>query len=1087
MRPSTLRLRRGLLDLAHALYRGRVPLGDMRLLPLGTAIAPAETPIPPADVAGWRPIDVGDRWGGADENAWFHAEARVPASWIERLSDNHAVVLRWLLGVGREDNFGWPEGLLYVRGRLQQGINRHHPDVLLRDEDVRAGHIAFDVRAWSGMLASDHRIEYAEIALLDRRVEALYTLLAEGADVVDALPADGALAPALAAALYDAYDAVRLQEVETADFERQVEHALTALRTRLAELRARYDASARPVVTAIGHGHLDVAWLWQTRHTREKAARTFGIATALMDRYPEYVFLHTTPQVFAWLEADYPELFTRVRERVSEGRFEAGGAMWLESDCNLVSGESLVRQIVYGQRYLRETFGREYDALWLPDAFGYTAALPQILLRAGIPLFMTTKMSWSDTNRIPADTFRWRGLDGSEILAHFITTPSLSLNPLFAKMDTYNGAMSVAAMMGLWERYRQKDMNEEVLLSYGYGDGGAGPTRQHLEAARALRELPGLPELRLGRADEYFHRLRERVWHNPSLPTWDGELYLEYHRGTYTTQAELKRAHRQNEARLLLAEALDAWQWMLMPGATRDRRHALDDAWRTLLLHEFHDILPGSSIGPVYADARIAMSELAEMLEALIAEAASAIAAHITGVGASQVVLNPSPCTQAGLLEAPMPAHGERYVAQYEGGEQVALDAQATIRGDGVLLEAPEVPGRTMLAIRTMHSDASPEHRRHVSEPARAGDRWLENAFFRLEFDGRGDIRSFVDKRIESGRELVAPGQAFNRLQAFDDRPANFDAWDIDQGYEAKPLPVSDSEIVVEETGPLRATLRVIRTVGASTITQRVSLYRRTPRVDFRTTLDWHEQHVLLKAAFPLDLRSRTATSSVQFGAVERSTHRNTSWDAAQFETVAHQWVDLSEGNYGVSLLNDGRYGHDVRDNVIRISLLRSPTRPDPHADQGEHEVTYSLYPHSGDWRTGGTVEAAYAVNRPLRLVPANGGLPPAGGGDKAWLVRAAPMGVVVESVKRAADGDGVMVRVYESRGNRCSARLEFAGPATSIVECDLLERPLGEGASPAYALWQESCVASHDAPQRDDDGWTFALRPYEIRTFRIR
>lgn len=1091
MPPSMLRLRRGLLDLAPAMYRARIPLSDMRIFPLGTAISPAESPIPATGAAGWRAIAVGDRWGGADENAWFHASAEVPAAWREQLGETRAVALRWLLGVGSEDYFGWPEGLLYVNGRVQQGINRHHPDVLLRDEDARTVHLMLDVRAWSGMLACDHRIEYAEVALLDRWIEALYHLLAQGTELVEALDSnsDGALASALAAALYAAYDALPLQEVATPAFEHAAVDVLTTLRARLAELRTRYDAPGKPIVTAVGHGHLDVAWLWQTRHTREKTARTFGIATALMERYPEYHFLHTTPQVYAWLEVDYPELYARVRERVREGRFEAAGAMWVESDCNLVSGEALVRQIVYGQRYLRETFGREYDALWLPDAFGYTAALPQIMLRAGIPVFMTTKMSWSDTNRMPADTFRWRGLDGSEVLVHFITTPTFSLNPLFAKMDTYNGAMSVAAVMGLWERYRQKDVYGEVLLAYGHGDGGAGPTRQHLEAARAMRELPGLPELRLGRADEYFRRLRERVWSNPALPAWDGELYLEYHRGTYTTRAHLKRAHRQNEARLLLAEMLDAWQWALVPERTPDRRQMLDDAWRVLLLHEFHDILPGSSIGPVYADAQVAMDGLKDTLDVVIAEAALAVGGHI-GVGGDHLLaLNPAPFARTGLLEAPSPPASQRY-AYARDGEEVVFPAQAAHDGSAtVLLEMQELPAHSITGMRLVNGAEEDGAGESVAKAARADEHWLENQFFRIELDAKGEISSCVDKRVEGGRELVASGQTLNRLEAFDDRPAHFDAWDIDLGYEDKPIPIGQARVEVEETGPLRATLRITRAVGASTITQRVSVYRSIMRVDFRTTIDWHERHVLLKAAFPLDLRARTATANVQFGAIERATHRNTSWEQARFEMVAHQWVDVSEGDYGVSLLNDGRYGHDVHDNVIRITLLRSPTYPDPEADQGVHEVTYSLYPHAGDWRTGGTVAAGYALNRPLSavLLDAGGHREGAHNGDAVHLLHAEPANVVVEAVKRAADGDGLIVRVYESQGNRARAHIRCTRRVASIKECDLLERPLREGQSAAYALWHASRAASRDEPQLQDDGWTFVLRPFEIRTFRVR
>src|SRR6185437_16048637 len=437
MRPSMQRLRRALIELAPRMYTESRLLRNLRMLDIGSNVDPGEMPIPPGDSGDWIPVRPGSRWGGHDRNAWFHAVIETPDIWLGQLDEGErAVVLRLLLGRGGE--FGWPEGLLYVNGRLQQGINRHHPDVLLRSDDVSGGELTFDVRAWSGMLPDDHRIESAEIALLDRPTERFYHLLGAGADLVDTLDERDPLCYALASALDAAYDTVNLSPV---GFYPSVRVAVAQLEADLRELSLRYHPVSRRVVTAVGHGHLDVAWLWQTRHTREKAARTFSIATALMESYPEYVFLHTTPQVYAWLKDDYPALYERVRSRVEEGRFEAAGAMWVESDCNLVSGESLVRQIHYGQRFLREEFGREYTALWLPDAFGYSAALPQIMLRAGIPVFMTTKMSWSETNRIPADTFHWRGLDGSDVLAHFITTPSDHPGPPMNVADTYNGTM----------------------------------------------------------------------------------------------------------------------------------------------------------------------------------------------------------------------------------------------------------------------------------------------------------------------------------------------------------------------------------------------------------------------------------------------------------------------------------------------------------------------------------------------------------------------------------------------------------------------------------------------------------------------
>jgi alpha-mannosidase len=1036
----------------------------------------------------------------------------VPSAWNEALRQGHAFALRLNLGDGHD--FGWPEGLLYLNGQLRQGINRHHPDVLLTEADARARELEIVVRAWSGMTNEEHQVARAELALLDRECEALSHLLTMGIATVAALAEDDPLRYALGAALEEAYNVLDLRRPDSPAYADSAHRALVGLRQRLAVLRQQFAPAQRPVVTAIGHGHLDVAWLWQTRHTREKTARTFGIATALMEQYPEYVFLHTTPQVYAWLKQDYPELYARVRERVAEGRFEAAGAMWLESDCNLVSGEALVRQIMYGQRFLREELGQTCDVLWLPDAFGYTAALPQIMLKSGLRTFMTTKLSWSETNRIPADTFRWRGLDGSEVLAHFITTPSLVPVPPLDRTDTYNGVLTVPAVLGVWQRYREKAHNQDLLLAFGFGDGGAGPNRQQIEQARALQLLPGLPEVRFGRADAYFARLRERVWDAPDLPVWDGELYLEYHRGTYTTQAWLKRAHRQNEARLLLAELLDAWRWARDPQGAPDVRAQLDDAWRALLLHEFHDILPGSSIGEVYADAREAMAALEARLEGMIADGLRAIAPAGRLPEGAWLVFNPSPWARGALVELPatseMP-HGWGYGDARI--QQPVVTQTSTRSGEpSLLVEVPELPGysyrfllpgaglagstaagSTAAGSTAAGSTAAPLP---VESAARAAARTLENEFLRVELNDAGEIVSLVDRRIPGGRELVPPGAVANELQLFDDRPRHFDAWDIDAGYERKRYPLGEASLAVVEAGPLRATLRVTRHVQESTITQDISLCHGKARVDIASRIDWHEHHLLLKAAFPFDLRTTQASYEVAYGAVERPTHRNTSWEQARLEVPAHRWADLSEAGYGVSLLNDGRYGHDVRDTVLRLSLLRSPTSPDPSADQGLHEVTYSLFPHRGDWRSGGTVAEAYALNRVVRALPVtaemrtDGRDRPAAAAPTHGLFAAEPANVVVEAVKRAEDGESLIVRLVELHGARVLAHVRAAYPLAEVAETDLLERPLRADGSPAFADWQASRNASHGAPTLDPDdraGWTCQLRPFEVRTLRVR
>lgn len=1094
MRPSMQRLRRALIELSPRVYAESRLLRNLRMLDLGSGIDPRETPIPSSDSGDWVSVHTGSRWGGHDRTTWFHAAIETPDAWLAQLAEGErAVVLRLLLGQGSE--FGWPEGLLYVNGRLQQGINRHHADVLLRADDIHRGELTFDVRAWSGMLPDDHRIELAEIALLDRPTERVYHLLRAGADLVDTLDEGDPLCYALASALDAAYDTVNLSP---AGFYPSIRVAVAQLETDLHELSQLYQPASRPVVTAIGHGHLDVAWLWQTRHTREKAARTFSIATALMDAYPEYVFLHTTPQVFAWLKDDNPALYQRVRSRIEEGRFEAAGAMWVESDCNLVSGESLVRQIQYGQRFLREEFGREYAALWLPDAFGYSAALPQIMLRAGIPVFMTTKLSWSETNRIPADTFHWRGIDGSTVLAHFITTPTLGAPALFANMDTYNGSLNVEAVRGVWERYRQKALNGETLLAFGHGDGGAGPTRQHLEQARAIQQLPGMPELRLGRADEYFERLLVAVDKNPDMPYWDGDLYLEYHRGTYTTQSWLKRMHRQLEGALLLAEWLDAWSWSLDPTQALDHREMLDDAWRTLLMHEFHDILPGSSIATVYWDARLALTELAGKLLHFTIASLERLVGEVPRDAI--VALNPSPFGRTELLALPDPGDGSH---PHTAGMRLPAQRVAADNAPTLLVELPDIPGRGLLAIEWASGPMEPFGMLPEPQPqdVKAGEDgagiWLKNAFVTMRLNEAGEIVSLRDHRAAGGdgREVIPTGERANVLTAYEDLPREFDAWDIDAYYVRKPYPLETVAVSLVERGPLRAVAQVERRFRTSTLTQRIVLYRANPRIDFETHIDWHEQHVLLKAGFGLNIRATHATCETQYGSIERPIDRNTSWERARFEVPAHRWIDLSEGNYGVSLLNDGRYGHDLSDRHLGLTLLRSPTFPDPQADQGAHDVTYSLYPHLGDWRSGGTVAAAYALNRPLVTLTAAQDSAGAGGDHEgpgmqlptATMFTVNLDNVVIEAIKRSQDGQGIVVRLYEAFGNRKYATIHSALPIADVVECDLLERPLAPETSPAHALWVASSVASHDAPEVDGQGWSCLFGPFELRTFLVR
>jgi alpha-mannosidase len=496
----------------------------------------------------------------------------------------------------------------------------------------------------------------------------------------------------------------------------------------------------------------------------------------------------------------------------------------------------------------------------------------------------------------------------------------------------------------------------------------------------------------------------------------------------------------------------------------------------------------------VYEDARAALADLAERLDAVIASAVMGIGTVTQTSYAGDMdehghmLFNPAPHARDALVKLPAPAAGQVYTVATESGWQ-AIAVQPVGTGpdgntDAVIAAVPAMPGwgfRRLVICPKKEAVPAVQY-----EPVRLHGNVLENACVRVVFADSGEIVSLVDKRVRGQRELVLPGQALNRLDAFHDRPADFDAWNIDTTFEQKRYPVEAVRVEAMECGPLRATMRVERRVLSSCVTQYISLSALSAQLDFATSIDWHDHNVLLKAAFPLDLRTRTATSDIQYGAIERPTHRNTSWDQAQFETVAHKWVDLSEAGYGVALLNDGRYGHDVHASTIRVSLLRSPTEPDPHADQGIHSVTYSLYPHPGDWRAGGVMATGYAMNRPVWHFPAGHVEARVGAASSDWLFRTDHDAAVIETVKRSVRGDRLIVRVYEAHGGRCRPTVSCSREIVAVEECDLLERPLRADTSPAHEAWLSSPVASHDAPETGERQWSFQLRPYEVRTFAV-
>jgi alpha-mannosidase len=746
----------------------------------------------------------------------------------------------------------------------------------------------------------------------------------------------------------------------------------------LARLYERHAAGGPHQLSAVGHAHLDTAWLWPLEESWRKAQRTFSTQVRLMDEYPEHVFAASQAQHYAWVKERDPALWDDIRERVARGQWVPVGGTWIEPDCNLPSGESLARQLLHGQRFFERELGRRCTELWQPDVFGYTGQLPQLMREAGMSRFLTQKLSWNRFNAPEHHTFTWQGIDGSEVLTHF------------PPADTYNAEATVPELRRSMRAYRDHDRSRESLLVFGHGDGGGGPTRGMLERLRRARDLRGLPGTAIRNPEVFFDRLEADAG---ELRTIVGELYFEYHRGTYTTQAELKRLNRRCEAALHDAELLAAVAARL--GRADYPREALAEAWRVLLVSQFHDILPGTSIAEVNERARRDLAGVEATADRLAASASAAAgdggddAVPVNTIGWRRREVVRDPGGTLGLAEAP----------PYGVGRVVQAGAE-----DGVTLE------------RTADGGAV-----------------LENAHLRATLTPGGDVAELLHRA--TGRQvLAAPG---NRLELYEDRPNEWDAWDIDPFHlETRKDCAPAAGIAETHADALRAEVAFERPVGArSRLRQVVRLDAGARRLEIHTSATWHEDHRLLKVAFPLAVHAPDATYETAFGAARRPTHFSTRHDLARYEVPGHRWADLSEHGFGVALLTDSRYGYSALGGTVRISLLRAPKEPDPGADMGEHRFAYAILPHDGGWQHGGVVGEARAFNAPLRWGTGAPGAP--------WAeVDAA--GLVLDTVKLAEDSDALVLRLYEAHGGRGRARIRLGLPFTRARRSNLLEDDLG-------------------------------------------
>ncbi len=801
-------------------------------------------------------------------------------------------------------------------------------------------------------------------------------------------------------------------------------------------------------IVATGNSHIDMAWLWPWTETVEVVRNTFRSALDLMREYPDFTFTMSSAQAYVWMEEKYPELFHEVQQRVKEGRWEIVGGMWVEPDLNLPSGESLVRQVMLGKRYFQQKFGVDVKIGWNPDSFGYNWQLPQIYKKCGMDYFVTQKIYWNDTTKIQHKLFWWEAPDGSRILTYFPHDYANGIDP--PKM-----AEDLAAYA--------PPLGGEMMHLYGVGDHGGGPTRTMLDTVLRL-QAPGTvyPKVRFGTAARFFDDLQKRLA-SLDVPTVRDELYLEYHRGVQTTQAETKKRIRRSEELLLNAEkfsslaSLDAY-----PQASLER------AWKRLLFDEFHDIMPGSGIAQNYVDAKRNLEDVGRAGREALNGAFESIAARVdtSGKGVPVVVFNPLawPRTEVIEVEAQLPAPAATAVVTDPAGKPVDSQMLSMNRSTNrvrllVRTTAPAL-GYTALFLEGLRPPALTS----VATDLHATADSLENQFLRVKIDPKtGCMTSLFDKR--SNTEALAPNSCGNLLQTFVDKPKQWDAWNIDADFEKQHWDLNQAdEVTLAESGPLRAVIRVKNHFQNSTFIRDITMYAGVPRVDVKMQAEWHEKHILLKVAFPLSASNDNATFEIPYGSIERPTTRRTPAEQAKFEVPALHWADLSDATHGFSLLNDCKYGYDAKGNVLRLSLLRSPEWPDPHADEGHHEFTYSLYPHGAGWREAGTVRRGYELNYPLLpLAVANheGALPP----EHSFL-SVTEDNVVVTAVKKAEDDSALVIRFYESAGKKGGVHLSLPGIA-SAQETDLMERPLG-------------------ALRFNADGVTVPTGPYEIKTLKV-
>lgn len=981
-------------------------------------------------------IEPGFRWGGYDKYGWLILNVNLPQEFREELVAGYFDFGK--TGLGNNSGF---ESLCFINGEKYQGVDTNHKEVLLP-----AGLLSFEMKfmLWAGLdgggnegeIDLTHEIKKCQFSILDKKVDNFYYLLKALLQTLNQMDQHNTLYQKLMDLLDQVYNMISLINQESTI--KDVNSASCILEKELLILREENP----DVVRCLGHSHIDVAWLWTLEHTREKAQRSFATVLQLMERYPNYVYFQSQPQLYAKLKEDAPEMYQKIKDRVKQGVWEPNGGMWVEADCILTGGESLVRQLLYGKAFFNEEFGVESNVLWLPDVFGYSAALPQILKLADIDSFMTTKISWNQYNRIPNDTFKWRGIDGSEVITHFVTTPTLGEAGDLESLDfyTYNGMINANTVNGIWESYSNKGLTDELLISYGYGDGGGGVNREMLEMIDKLDKIPGNPKLITGSAGEYFDKLQD-LKDDRKLNTWDGELYLEFHRGTYTSQARTKRFNRKLEFSLRNCEIL-----AIMNNPRTYSLEFFDKQWKEVLTRQFHDILPGSSISEVYKEAEETYAKITSTLK----KSSEDIVNNMITSDSGYSLFNPKSFTTRETVFIPNDNDG--HFTDADGNE---IESQKDHNHKGYYIPVKLYPFSFKNILFSKSTNGMDDS---LDSSSLSDVNKVENKYYKIEWNQSGRITSLLNK--SDGIELVPDGKCYNELIAFEDRPRHFDAWEIEPYYMDKSVAIDNliSSRLIED-GQVLKIIEFVWEFNSSIIKQNMKLYTDSKRIDFETIVDWQERNTILRTFFETDIRSTKASYDIQFGHVERTTHNNTSWDFAKFEVPAQKWADLSQRGRGLALINDCKYGYSIKDSTLGMSLLKSASSPDRVADWGVHEFCYSILPHNGDIYDSRVERESLTLNNPAQLFHGNVK-------NTDSMISLNQDNIVIDAVKLSEDGKAVIIRMHEYAGMNCNLIVE------SSIE---------------YKSWRVVNLLERDKSKTFLDSISLSFKPFEIKSIALK